>query len=122
MLCTNTLATGVFIMSIKLNVKATMIYNFGKFDYVYKPLCPKGEAMLKLVIAKSNKQDSKRQNLSKADCKKAIELASSLNKQIEFIITEVNQPEVPSKPELGSAIEFNCAMPKASATDLGFLD
>ena len=109
-------------MSTKLNVKATMIYNFGKFDYVYKPLCPKGEAMLKLVIAQSTKPESKRQNLSKTDVKKAIEIASQLNKSIEFIITEVNQPEVPTKPELGQPIKFNCAMPVATNTDLSFLD
>lgn len=107
--------------AIQLPVKATLIYNFGKFDYCYKPMDAKGENMLKLVIAQSTKPESKRQNFSKPDILKAMTIAKQGKINIEFIITEVNQPEVPTKPEVGKPIQFNKAMPVHVDADLGFL-
>lgn len=108
-------------MTTQLPVKATLIYNFGKFDYCYKPMDEKGEKMLAMVIAMSNKPESKRKNFSKPDVLKAIQIATQNKLSIEFIITEVNQPEVPTKPVVGQPISFNKAMPVAVECDLGFL-
>jgi len=107
--------------AIKLPVKATLVMNFGKFDYVYKPLDERGIKMLQTVIAMSTKPDSKRQNFSKADVLKAINITSQSNISIEFIVQEINSPEVPSKPVLNQPIAFNTALPSIVNADLGFL-
>ena len=107
--------------TIKLPVKATLVMNFGKFDYVYKPLEEKGIKMLAMVIAMSTKPESKRQNFSRADLIKAIDITSQNSIALEFTVTELNSPEVPTKPVLGQAVTFNKAMPVAIAADLGFL-
>jgi len=108
--------------AVKLNVKATLIYNFGKFDYCYKPLCPKGEKMLAMVIAQSQKIDSKRKNFSKTDILKAINFTKAGNIALEFIVTEYTGPTaLPAQPVLNQPISFVEAVVTPPTVDLGFL-
>lgn len=110
------------LAKVELPVKATLIYNFGKFDYCYKPLDEKGEKMLAMVIACSTKPTSTRKNFSKADVLNAIKLTKPNNISLEFIVKEVNAPTaLPATPELNKPISFVEAVVAPTNVDLGFL-
>jgi len=110
------------LATVELPVKATLIMNFGKFDYCYKPLDAKGINMLKMVIACSTKPDSKRQNYSKSDIQNAIKLTHDKGIALEFIVKEVNGPTaLPKTPELNKPISFNTPTTTRQDLDLGFL-
>ena len=106
---------------VQLPVKATLVMNFGKFDYVYKPLDEKGVSTLKMVIAMSGK-DSKRQNFSKTDIKAAQKITSANGIELEFVAMEVNSPDsLPTPPVVGQPISFDTAPMPVKELDLGFL-
>ena len=88
--------------TVTIEVQAVEIASFGKADYCYKPMCPKGVKLVSLGIALSSKPESKRTTFSLPMMQNITREALRGDTAIDFKVTDI-KPLIRVKPlALGS--------------------